>query len=299
MTAFITGATGTIGKRLLRELGGDVVITSRNPERAREGLDAGAKVIGWDGEAPLPDDALHGIDVIFHLAGEPVAEGRWTDDKKRRIARSRIESTKRLVEAIGKAKDRPRAFVSGSAVGYYGDRGDETLTEESAPGSGFLAQVCKDWEAEALKAEAHGVRVACVRTGVVLAREGGALKEMLPLFKTGLAGKLGDGKQWMPWIHIDDIVGLFRFAATEERTKGALNGVAPTPVTNAEFTKAIGHATHRPTFFTAPAFAMKLALGEKAAIILASQRVLPKKASELGYAFLYSTLPDALADLLK
>ena len=299
MTAFITGATGTIGKRLIRELGGDVVITSRKPEKAREGLDAGAKVIGWDGTSALPDDALDGIDVIFHLAGEPVAEGRWTDEKKRRIADSRVLSTKRLVEAIGKAKTKPRVLVSGSAVGYYGDRGDEELTEESPPGTGFLAQVCKDWEAEALRAEAHGVRVSCVRTGVVLAREGGAFAEMMPLFKTGLAGKLGNGAQWMPWIHIDDIVGLFRFAASEERVKGALNGAAPVPVTNATFTKAMGRALHRPTLFSAPAFAMKLALGEKAAIVLASQRVIPKKANELGYAFLYSSLADALADLVK
>jgi uncharacterized protein (TIGR01777 family) len=297
MTAFVTGATGSIGTHLLRELGDDVVITSRNPDKARASIKRG-RILGWDGESALPDTALDGVDTIYHLAGEPVAEGRWTTDKKRRIEHSRVRSTRAIVDAIGRARLRPRVLVSGSAVGIYGTRGDELLTEDSPAGTGFLAEVCKAWEAEAMRAETHGVRVATVRTGVVLAREGGALATMLPLFKTGLAGKLGDGTQWMPWIHLDDIVGLFRFAATDDRVRGALNGAAPEPVTNRAFTHAMGEVLHRPTFMAAPAFAMRLALGEKAAIVLASQRVVPARALALGYRFQHVALEAALRELV-
>lgn len=296
MRAFVTGATGTIGQKLLETLGDDVVVTSRRPEKARESIRG--RVIGWDGQAPLPDDALDGVDVVFHLAGEPVAEGRWTDAKKRRIEQSRTLGTRAIVKAIERAKERPRVFVSGSAVGIYGSRGDEVLTEQSAAGTGFLADVCKAWEAEALRAEEHGVRTVCVRTGVVLARSGGALAEMLPLFKTGLAGKLGDGKQWMPWIHIADIVGLLELAAKDDRVRGALNGSAPEPATNITFTEAMGKVTHRPTIMPLPAFAMRLAFGEKAAIVLASQRVIPEVAVRLGYTFRFPTLEGALHELI-
>ena len=297
MTVFVTGATGTIGTHLLRRLGDDVILTSRNPDKARAAIPRG-RIIQWDGEAALPDDALDGVETIYHLAGEPVAEGRWTAEKKQRIERSRVRSTRALVEAIGRARQRPRVLVSGSAVGIYGSRGDEILTEDSPAGTGFLADVCRAWEAEALRAEAHGVRVATVRTGVVLAREGGALATMLPLFKTGLAGKLGDGKQWMPWIHIDDIVGLFQLAASDDRVRGALNGAAPEPATNLSFTHAMGHVLHRPTLLTAPAFAMRLALGEKAAIVLASQRVVPTRALAFGHRFQHPDLEAALRDLI-
>ena len=297
MSAFVTGATGVIGRRLLDSLGDDVVVTSRNPEKARSSIKRG-RVIGWDGTSALEKGALDGVDAVFHLAGEPVAEGRWTDEKKKRIEESRVLGTRSIVDAMKAMTTRPKVFVCASAVGIYGSRGDEVLTEESTPGNSFLAQVCSAWEREAEQAEELGVRVVRVRTGIVLAREGGALAEMAPLFKTGLAGKLGDGKQWMPWIHLDDIVGLFLFAAKNERVRGALNGCAPEPVTNAEFTKAMGATLHRPTFLTAPAFAMKIALGEKAEIVLASQRAVPTAALALDYAFTHVALGAALHDLL-
>ncbi|MDB4941659.1 MAG: hypothetical protein JWP97_1193 [Labilithrix sp.] len=297
MTVLVTGATGSIGSHLLRELGSDVVITSRDPDKARKTVPA-VTIVRWDGLSALPAGTLDGVEVIYHLAGEPVAEGRWTDEKKDRIRRSRVDSTRALVDAIGAAATKPKVLVSGSAVGIYGTRGDEVLTETSAPGAGFLADVCVEWEKEALRAESAGVRVACVRTGVVLAREGGALAAMLPVFRSGLAGKLGDGKQWMPWIHMADIVALLLFAARDERVRGPVNGCAPEPVTNRTFTETMGHALHRPTLFTAPAFAMKLAMGEKAQIILASQRATPAEALRQGYAFRFPTLEGALRDLL-
>jgi len=297
MSAFVTGATGLIGRRLLDRMGDDVVLTSRNVQKARASIKRG-RVIGWDGTSALAKDALEGVDTVFHLAGEPVAEGRWTEEKKRRIEESRVLGTRAIVDAMRERAVRPKVFVCASAVGIYGSRGNEVLTEESAPGDSFLAKVCSAWEREAEKAEELGVRVVRVRTGIVLAREGGALAAMTPLFRTGLAGKLGDGKQYMPWIHVDDIVALFAFAAAQPRVRGALNGSAPEPVTNAEFTKAMGEALHRPTFMTAPAFAMRLALGEKAEIVLASQRAVPAAALALDYAFTHVALGAALHDLL-
>jgi len=297
MSAFVTGATGLIGRRLLDRMGDDVVLTSRNVQKARASIKRG-RVIGWDGTSALAKDALEGVDTVFHLAGEPVAEGRWTEEKKRRIEESRVLGTRAIVDAMRERAVRPKVFVCASAVGIYGSRGNEVLTEESAPGDSFLAKVCSAWEREAEKAEELGVRVVRVRTGIVLAREGGALAAMTPLFRTGLAGKLGDGKQYMPWIHVDDIVALFAFAAAQPRVRGALNGSAPEPVTNAEFTKAMGEALHRPTFMTAPAFAMRLALGEKAEIVLASQRAVPTAALALDFAFTHGALGAALHDLL-
>ena len=297
MSAFVTGATGLIGRRLLDRMGDDVVLTSRNVQKARASIKRG-RVIAWDGTSALARDALEGVDTVSHFAGEPVAEGRWTEEKKKRIEESRVLGTRAIVDAMRDRTVRPKVFVCASAVGIYGSRGDEVLTEESPPGDSFLAKVCSAWEREAEKAEELGVRVVRVRTGIVLAREGGALAEMAPLFRTGLAGKLGDGKQWMPWIHLDDIVALFVFAATEQRVRGALNGCAPEPVTNAEFTKAMGEALRRPTFMTAPAFAMRLALGEKAEIVLASQRAVPTAALALDFAFTHGALGAALHDLL-
>lgn len=295
VTTLVTGATGTIGQHLLRHLGNDVVVTSRNPAKAKLAFPA-ARIVSWDGLSALPPGALDGVDVIFHLAGEPVAEGRWTADKKRRIRESRVQSTRALVDAF--AKHKPRVLISGSAVGIYGDRGDELLTEDSAPGSGFLASVCQAWEAEALRAETLGVRVVTMRIGVVLAHEGGALPALLPLFKSGLAGTLGSGKQWMPWIHIDDVIGLLELAAKDDRVRGPLNTVAPGAVTNKTFTRTLGAVLHRPTLLKAPLFAMRLAMGEKAEIILASQRVTPARALALGYRFHHDGLEGALHTLL-
>jgi uncharacterized protein (TIGR01777 family) len=298
MSAFVTGATGTIGKHLLAELPGNVTITSRHPEKARGALTRG-RVVGWDGESPLSSGVLDGVDTVVHLAGEPVAEGRWTAAKKARIEQSRVRGTREIVRAVERATPRPRVLVCASAVGIYGSRGDERLTEESEPGAGFLASVCVAWEREAAKAEQHGVRVVSVRIGIVLAREGGALAEMMPLFRKGLAGKLGDGSQWMPWIHVDDVVGLLLFAAKDERVRGPLNACAPEPVMNATFTRALGAALHRPTFMTAPAPLMRLALGEKAEIVLASARAIPARALALGYTFRHTSLDEALRDLVE
>ncbi len=307
MRALITGATGLIGGRLADQLledGAELVVVGRDVARlAARFPSARVRAVGWDG-ARLPPEALEGVDTIFHLAGEPVADGRWTDARKARIRASRVDSTRSIVAALRSAPrlaDGARVLVNGSAVGIYGARGDEPLTEASAPcadigASGdFLAEVCLAWEAEARAAEELGVRVVCVRTGVVLSRDGGALATMLPLFRTGLGGRLGDGKQWIPWLHLDDSVGLFLHAAREASVTGPLNAVAPAPVTNATFTRALGKALHRPALLPAPAFALRAALGEMSGVVLASQRVLPEVALHTGYAFRHAKLEEALA----
>ena len=289
--AWITGATGMIGRELVKKLDSNVIVASRDPKKAEKEL--GVNAFHWDGRNPVGARHLEGVTHVFHLAGEPVAGGRWTDEKKKQIEESRVQGTRAVVQSL---EGHPEiTLLSSSAVGFYGSRGDEILDEDSAVGHGFLADVCREWEAEALK---HTGRVVCIRTGVVLGKEGGALAKMLPLFKTGLAGRIGDGRQWMPWIHVDDIVGLYLHAAMNADVRGALNGVAPEPVTNSTFTADLGHALHRPTLIPAPAFAVKLALGEMASVVLASQRVLPKKAETTGYAFHFRSLPGALAELV-
>ncbi len=293
MRALVTGATGTIGERLVRALGPDTIVLSRSPERAKKQL--GVEARAWDGQATVDVD---GIDAIFHLAGEPVAEGRWNTEKKRRIRDSRVLGTRALVQSIAAAKSKPAVLVSASAVGFYGDRGDEVLTEASAGGDGFLSEVCREWESEAMAAESHGARAAQVRVGIVLAREGGAFAKMLPLFRSGLAGRLGSGKQWMPWIHVDDIVALFLHAAHAD-VHGALNGVAPDIVTNADFTKALAKAVNRPAFFAAPKLLLSLALGETADVVVASQRAIPKKTLASGFIYREPKLEHALASLLE
>ncbi len=293
--ALVTGATGTVGRALVAELGGNVVATTRSAAR---GLLAGVSdVVTWDGVSTLDPRTFENVDVVFHLAGEPVAEGRWTAEKKRRISQSRVEGTRALVRSLGAAAKRPRVLVSASAVGFYGSRGDEPLNEASAPGEGFLPDVCKAWEEEAARARDFGVRVVSLRIGIVLSTQGGALEKMVPLFRLGIAGRLGDGKQFMPWIHCDDVVGLLRFAAARDDVSGPVDAVSPELVTNAEFTRALAHALHRPAVLAAPAFALRLALGESAAVILASQRVTPRVALEKGYTYRYPRLADAFAKL--
>jgi uncharacterized protein (TIGR01777 family) len=294
--ALVTGATGTVGRALLAELGGHAVVTTRDP--ATRTLPGAARVVAWDGRSPLDPTALEQVDTVFHLLGEPVAEGRWSDEKKARIARSRIDSTRALVDAFAAAKQRPRVLVCASAVGYYGARGDELLTEASGPGEGFLPDVCVGWEEEAARARALGLRVVSLRIGIVLSTQGGALAKMLPIFRLGLAGRLGDGKQFMPWIHQDDVVGLLRFAAAREDLDGPLLAVAPDLVTNAGFTRALASSVRRPAFLAAPAFALRAALGEAAAMLLASQRCVPELALEKGFRFEHPSLAAALADLL-
>jgi uncharacterized protein (TIGR01777 family) len=292
MRALVTGATGFIGRRLVAKLDHAVVLT-RDPARAQSSFTA-AEAYAWSPEAgPPPDEAFQGVDVVFNLAGEPVA-GRWTAERKRRIRESRVVGARNLVAALAAQKERPRLLVSASAVGYYGDRGDDELDEGSTAGRGFLAEVCADWEREALAAERLGIRVVCVRTGVVLARGGGALDKMLTPFRLGLGGRLGSGRQWMPWIHRDDVVGIMLHANREESVRGAINAVGPRPVTNAEFTRALGHALHRPALLPVPRTGLRMAFGEMSEILTASQRVLPKVAMRTGYAFRFSELDQAL-----
>ena len=296
--ALVTGATGMIGRALVHALGeAETVVVGRDRDRLARAFPR-AKSVAWDGNSALDASALDGVDVVYHLAGEPVGEGRWSEEKKRRIAESRVNGTRGIVDAMAAAELRPRVLVCASAVGYYGSRGDELLDEESAQGEGFLAGVCGRWENEAAKARASGARVALVRIGVVFAREGGALGKMLPIFRTGLAGPLGDGKQWMPWLHRDDAVGLLRFAADTPEIDGPMNACAPAPVTNNDFTRTLAHVLHRPAFFRAPAAALRVLFGEMAAVVLASQRVTPARALAAGYAFRFDTLEGALRDVV-
>jgi len=244
-----------------------------------------------------PEEALREADAVVHLAGEPVAQ-RWSEAVKRRIRESRVMGTHNLVEGLAKLARKPAVLVCASATGYYGTRGDEVLTEGVAAGSGFLAETCVEWERAALTAEALGVRVALIRTGMALDPRGGALQKLLPPFRMGVGGRLGNGKQWVPWIHLDDLANLYAFAL-ENPVRGALNGAAPEPVTNADFTRALAAAVHRPAVLPIPAFAMGLLYGEMAQILFDSQRVVPNVAENMGFRFRFPQLPGALADLLK
>ena len=293
MRALVTGATGLIGRALIDRLGHAVVLT-RDAERAKRKLPT-VESHAWSPEAGPPRaGALDGVDVVFNLAGEPVAEGRWTADKKRRIRDSRVLGTRNLVAGLAALEKRPQVLVSASAVGYYGDRGDEEISETSPAGRGFLAEVCAEWEHEALAAADLGLRVVCVRIGIVLAQGGGALAKMLTAFRLGAGGKLGDGRQWMPWVHLDDVVGILLHASQDARIRGAMNAVGPRPVTNADFTRALAQALHRPAFLTVPKTALRLAFGEMGEILTDSQRVFPKVAEQTGYAFKHADLGLAL-----
>ncbi len=298
MTAklLVTGATGTIGTRLVAALGGARVL-SRTPGRVA-GMEGAIDARRWDGRAALDADVFAGVEAIVHLAGEPVGEGRWTARKKLAIQGSRVEGTRALVASLRAAGARPAVLVCASAVGYYGDRGEETLDETSAPGRGFLAEVCRAWEGEALAARALGVRVICVRTGVVLDIAGGALPRMVLPFRVGVGGPLGSGRQWVPWIHVADVVRLVAHAIARPDVEGPINAVAPAPVRNAEFARALGAVLHRPALVRAPAFALRAALGEAAELALASQRVVPALAERSGFSFSFPALPEALSDLL-
>jgi uncharacterized protein (TIGR01777 family) len=242
---------------------------------------------------------IEGFDAVINLAGESIAEGRWTDDKKRRIRESRVKGTKLLGDALANLTVPPRTFICASAIGYYGNRGDEILTEESAVGDDFLAEVCAQWEEATALATEKGIRVVNARFGVILDTAGGALKKMLPPFRLGVGGKVGSGKQWMSWIALEDVVGALNFALTNEVLRGPVNFVAPNPVTNAEFTKTLGKAISRPTLFPVPAFAVKLLFGEMGeALLLGGQRVEPERLKSGGYKFKYPELAGALQHLL-
>lgn len=289
MVVVITGGRGFIGRAITTALtsrGDEVRLLSRSKGPFR-----------WDPmSGPPPAEALEGADAVIHLAGETVSQ-YWTKAAKRRIRESRVQGTRNLVEGLRRMSARPRVLVSASAVGFYGDCGDEFLDEDSAPGTGFLAEVSQAWEAEALSASELGVRVVTKRTGVVLHPGGGALAKMLLPFKLGLGGRLGAGRQWMPWIHLDDQVGLTLFSLDSPAVSGPLNAVAPNPVTNAEFVRSLASALGRPALIPAPAFALRMALGEMAQIVLSSQRVVPLALEKAGYSFRYPRLVDALSAL--
>ena len=300
MRALVTGATGFVGKRLLARLERPVVL-SRDATQAAKKLERfGANVYAWDPEGGSPPtDAFEGVDTVIHLAGDPVADGRWTAAKKARIKDSRVAGTRNLVAGLRKLTTKPRVLVSASAVGLYGSREGEELTEASSPATDFLADVCSQWEREATAARELGIRVVPIRIGIVLGEKGGALGKMLTPFKLGLGSPLGSGQQYMPWVHIDDLVELILFAAREVSINAPLNGVAPHPVTNREFTKALGRVLGRPTFFPpVPGFLLKLLVGEFAEVLLASQRVVPRAALAAGFPFKFPELEPALRDVL-
>ena len=294
MQILITGATGFVGRALLLRLlrdGHRVRALVRSPERAIDLLGAEVEL------ATSLEKAVEGCDAVIHLAGESVAGARWTAARKRALRDSRVALTERLVEAIAGAARRPRVLVSASAVGYYGDRGDEWLDESSPPRDDFLGSMCQAWEAAARSAERLGVRVCCVRIGLVLGRGGGVLGSMLPLFRAGLGGPLGSGRQWFPWVHLHDLVELLTTAALDDRYTGPVLGAAPGAITNREFARALGAAIGRWAVLPAPAFALRLALGEAASAVLAGQRVRPVRALALEFRFRFPTIEAALGDL--
>ncbi len=306
MRVTVTGASGLIGTALvaeLREHGAEVTVLSRDPSGISAREQPGVRAVRWDplGE-PAPVQALAGADAVVHLAGENVAQ-RWTERAKRAIRESRVVGTRNLLaglEAAGRVAtdQRPRTLISGSAIGYYGAHDEEPLDEDAPPGNDFLADTCVAWEAEAEKASALGMRVVRVRTGVVLDREGGALKKMLPPFQLGVGGPVAGGNQYISWIHREDLVGLIVAALEDEQWSGPFNGTAPEPVTNRELSHALGHALHRPSLLPVPGFALGLLYGEMAEIVTTGARVMPAKALVLGYDFRHPELDEALRSAL-
>jgi len=295
MKILVAGASGLVGSALIPALeseGAEITHLARSSPRANE--------IEWHPNRGQIDAArLEGFDAIINLAGENIAEGRWTDEKKRKIHDSRVNGTHLLAEAIAKLTQRPRAFLCASATGFYGDRGDEILDETSESGGGFLGDVCREWERATEPAAKAGVRVVNLRFGPILAREGGMLGKMLTPFKMGMGGKVGSGKQYISWVAIDDVVGAIKLALADESIHGPLNVVSPNRVTNEEFTKTLGGVLSRPTVMAIPAFAARLAFGEMAdEMLMVSQRVTPKKLNDAGYQFKYPELESALRHYL-
>lgn len=302
MRVFITGGTGLIGRRLVRRLaerGDQAAVLSRSITVWRFG-EQDVRMVKGDPKEPGDWQAVAAdCDAIVNLAGENIMSGRWNDEQKRRMRDSRIHSTRCIVDALARPGAKCKTLVNGSAVGYYGDQGEVMLDEGSPRGSGYLAEVTEAWEAEARRAESHGCRVVCLRTGMVLDPEGGALAKMLPVFRWGLGGRLGSGQQWISWIHHADITGLICFALDTADLSGALNGTAPKPARNSDFTRSLAGVLNRPAVFCVPKFAIRLGVGEAAEVLLASQRVVPAAALSHGYTFAHPELDEALADLLK
>ena len=294
MNVLISGSTGLIGSALVPELEANGHTITRL-SRSR----SGANTVRWDPSAGTIEGDLEGTEAVVHLAGESIAQGRWSPDKKRRILDSRVQGTRLLAERIAALSTPPKVMVSTSAVGYYGDRGDEVLTEESTPGEDFLARVCREWEAAAEPARGAGIRVVHPRLGIVLSPQGGALGTTLPIFKLGGGGKIGSGRQWWSWVTLADVVGSIVHSLTEETVEGPVNVGSPNPMTNAEYTKVLGKVLGRPTILPLPAPAARIMLGEVAdALLLASQRMQPAKLEATGYSFRHPRLEGALRHLL-
>ena len=297
MRILITGASGLIGTALQRsfdEIGHELLLASR-----KEAKDS--QHIQWDVEKGFSElERLEGIDAVVHLAGESVFGLSWSDAKKKAIRDSRVDGTRSVVEAISKLKARPNVLVAASAIGFYGDRGDEEMTESSAAGDTFLAEVSKEWESEARRAEDAGIRTVLLRTGIILSKDGGALGTMLLPFKLGIGGVVGSGKQWMSWISIDDHIRVINYAIENENVRGAVNSVSPNPVTNGEFTKTLGEVLYRPTILPLPSFAVNMVFGEMGdALLLASTRVVPKRLEDAGFEFKYPELKTAIEHAVK
>ncbi len=299
MKILITGASGLIGKALrnsLEEKGHEMLLASRSEPRDD-------RYIRWNTDSGFVNEdltRLEGLDAVFHLAGESISGLRWTDEKKKAIRDSRVLGTRTVIEAFARIEQKPKAFISGSALGFYGDRGDEEMTEASAAGDTFLSHVCKEWEAESRRAEDMGIRTVLLRTGIVLSKDGGALAVMLTPFKLGVGGVVGSGKQWMSWVSLDDVVGALNFALENENLRGAINVVAPNPVTNEEFTKTLGSVLYRPTFLPLPEFAVNLVFGEMGdALLLDSTKVAPKRLIDAGFKFNFTELESALKHALE
>lgn len=294
-TVAITGATGLVGRALASALESARTSVIRLSRRSGPGL------VAWDPtQGILNPQALDGLETIVHLAGENIAAGRWTAAQKRRIRDSRVEGTRNLVRSFERLASPPKVLVCASAIGFYGDRGDELLDEDSPAGTGFLAETCREWEAAASEAAVCGTRVVCTRFGVVLSKDGGALQKMLLQFKLGAGGRVGTGRQYWSWVALPDVVGAIRHALATASLSGAVNVVSPQPATNAEFTRALAKVLHRPALFPMPAAAARLALGEMAdELLFASARVLPRRLEASGYRFQFSDLEAALRDALK
>lgn len=302
MQVLLTGATGLIGPRLVKELAGRghrLSVTSRSPEKVQAKLGPDITAYGWQPAVePFPAQALEGTEALVNLLGEKVDQ-RWTDRAKRKIYESRVCGTRKIVDAMAKSDSIQKVLVNASAVGYYGPRGSEAIDENAEPGDDFLAKVTRDWESEALKAGDLEVRVVLIRTGVVLSPSGGALARMRTPFMLGLGGPVGGGRQYMPWIHIDDLVSIFAEAVENESYRGPVNATSPNPVTNREFSKKLGSQLSRPSLLPLPAPILRVALGEMAQIVTTGARVIPTRALEAGFNFDWPDLEPALSDLFS
>jgi uncharacterized protein (TIGR01777 family) len=305
MRILVSGSTGFLGTALVEtlEVQGHAIARLVRPGTARMNAAGGRAQsdVAWDPVAGQFDAAgAEGAEALIHLAGASIAEGRWNASRKELLRTSRIDATRHLIGAIAKLQRPPRVIVAASAIGYYGNRGDETLTEASAPGSGFLAPLCREWEAEAARAAEFGARVVNLRFGIILAAHGGALQRMVLPFKLGAGGRLGNGRQWMSWLTLPEVISIIQFALGNSGLAGPVNTVTPNPVRNSEFTAVLARTLHRPALFPAPAFALRLALGEMAdALLLVSQRVTPSKLMDSRYSFLQPSLASALAEVFR